>query len=263
MSDLERGVSENSPEVQVCLVFPHTTGNGPENMARDETMLDLVASDSSVAALRTYGWTEPTLSLGYFQSLAEAMVNPRWNGVPLVRRPTGGGALWHDQELTYALALPGAHPLSRRPRDLYRLVHSAIAGLLNTLGVQAHRRGETKPASGRTRPFLCFTDEDAEDIVIDEHKVVGSAQRRRSGVVLQHGSLLLGASSRTPELLGVRELARWPADPEDWASAWFNATIPQVLGLSARAQSWGPSLQERALEREVSVYRNPGWTERR
>jgi lipoyl(octanoyl) transferase len=256
-------VSENSQQTLPCLVFPHSIGTGPENMARDEAMLDLVASDPTAAALRTYGWSEPTLSLGYFQRLSESMADPRWRGAPIVRRPTGGGALWHDQELTYALAVPSAHPLARRTRDLYMLVHLAISELLKSLEVPARRRGETDSGSDGTRPFLCFTDEDAEDIVIGVHKVVGSAQRRRSGAVLQHGSLLLGASSRTPEVLGVRELAQLPDNPVGWASAWFEATIPRVLGLSGQAQSWEPLLRERALEREVSVYRNPGWTERR
>ncbi len=254
---------ETSPQTPVCLVFPHASGTGPENMARDEVLLDLAAADSSIMALRTYGWTEPTLSLGYFQTFSEIQANPRWRDVPVVRRSTGGGALWHDREITYALAVPSAHPLARRTRDLYALVHLAIADLLQSLGAPARRRGEPGARSQPTRPFLCFTDEDAEDIVIGTHKVVGSAQRRRSGAVLQHGSLLLEASSRTPELLGIRDLAALPEDPVGWLAGWFEQTIPQALGRSARAQPWEPLLQERAVEREFSVYRSPGWTQRR
>jgi lipoyl(octanoyl) transferase len=256
-------ITENVPQAQICLVFPHVTCSGPVNMARDEVLLDLAAADPSIMALRTYGWSEPTLSLGYFQSFSEIQADPRWRDVPVVRRPTGGGALWHDREMTYALAIPSAHPLARRTRDLYALVHLAIADLLQSLGAPARRRGEPGARLELTRPFLCFTDEDAEDIVIGAHKVVGSAQRRRSGAVLQHGSLLLEASSRTPELLGIRDLAALSVDPGGWLAGWFEQTIPRVLGRSARAQPWEPLHQERAVEREFSVYRNPGWTQRR
>ncbi len=121
-------------------------------MARDEALLDLVTREPGSAALRTYGWTEPTLSLGYFQTIAEARTDPRWRDVPIVRRPTGGGAIWHDRELTYALAVPRAHPLSRRSGELYRGVHEAIAELLHALGADARRRGETGRDLGRRPP---------------------------------------------------------------------------------------------------------------
>src|SRR3954469_7742966 len=113
-----------------CRIFPYETGDGPRNMARDEALLDAVAEDPSCALLRTYGWAEPTLSLGYFQRHADAEADPRWRGVPIVRRPTGGGAIWHHHELTYALILPAAHPLARPNVALYHAVHSAVAGLL-------------------------------------------------------------------------------------------------------------------------------------
>src|SRR5262245_49563826 len=124
-----------------CRIFPHESADGPANMALDEALLDAVAGDSSCAVLRTYGWTEPTLSLGFFQKVAEAEADPRWAGVPLVRRPTGGGAIWHDHELTYALVIPANHSLARPSRALYHEVHSAIAALLRTHGAVTERRG--------------------------------------------------------------------------------------------------------------------------
>src|SRR4051812_5496180 len=118
-------------------------------MALDEALLDAVAEDPSAAWLRTYGWTAPTLSLGYFQRWADAQADPRWRDAPIVRRPTGGGAIWHDRELTYALVVPGQHPLARPSTALYRAVHEAIAGLLRARGLAADRRGAAiAPESG-------------------------------------------------------------------------------------------------------------------
>ncbi|HEX8199322.1 MAG TPA: lipoate--protein ligase, partial [Isosphaeraceae bacterium] len=133
-------------------MLPHEDADGPVNMAWDEVLLDAVAASGDAAALRTYGWTEPTLSLGYFQALDEARADPRWRDVPIVRRPTGGGAIWHHHEVTYALAVPRAHPLAARAPDLYRAVHAAIAGALRDRGVAAVRRGSAGDAP-RPRPL--------------------------------------------------------------------------------------------------------------
>ncbi len=89
-----------------CRVLPYETADGPANMALDEALLDAVAADAETAYLRTYGWTVPTLSLGYFQRLAEVQADARWQSVAVVRRLTGGGAIWHHQEVTYALIVP-------------------------------------------------------------------------------------------------------------------------------------------------------------
>src|SRR5437763_13399975 len=82
-------------------VFALSTADGPAHMAADEALLDHAAATGR-PALRFYAWDPPTLSLGYFQSAAD-----RQPGLPYVRRPTGGGAIFHHCELTYALALPG------------------------------------------------------------------------------------------------------------------------------------------------------------
>jgi lipoate-protein ligase A len=248
-----------------CLVLPHDVADGPANMARDEALLQLVqdeaASGREVAALRTYGWAVPTLSLGYFQPIAAVESDPRWRGVPVVRRPTGGGAIWHDREVTYALAVPRGHPLARRSADLYRAVHEAIAGLLRERGVDALRRGDA-PAGEAARPFLCFADRDPNDVVIGPHKVVGSAQRRRHGAVLQHGSVLLGRSPAAPELPGVNDLTGLALDPAGWSEA-LRRRIPEALGFAARPAAWPERFLGPALDFGRSVYDSPAWTRRR
>jgi lipoate-protein ligase A len=245
-----------------CRIFPHRVADGPSQMAMDEAMLEAVAEDPTAALLRTYGWSVPTLSLGYFQQITEAEADPRWDGVPIVRRPTGGGAIWHDRELTYALVLPASHPIARPSAAFYRAVHAAIAGLLAARGVVADRRGPSPAASDAGRPFLCFEDRDPEDLVSRGSKVVGSAQRRRHGAVLQHGSLLLGHSPRTPGLPGVADLATAPSDPLDW-SASLADHLPRALALAPVREGLPEGLERRALDLGRTTYRTDAWTRRR
>jgi lipoate-protein ligase A len=248
--------------VIACRLLPHGSAGGPANMALDEALLDAVAQTPECAVFRTYGWSEPTLSLGYFQAVAEAEADPRWRTVPLVRRATGGGAIWHDHELTYALIVPKSHPLARGSVDLYRAVHAAITSVLQGLGAAAHRRDPSDLNIQRTRPFLCFTDSDREDIVLQGKKVVGSAQRRRSGAVLQHGSILLSGSALTPELPGLADLAVDSLSVPDLSSRIADA-LSGALGFSAQRSELSAAEVERALDLEQRVYRNPAWTRRR
>jgi lipoate-protein ligase A len=245
------------------LVLPYSVADGPANMALDEAMLEAAASGDR-AYLRLYGWSVPTLSLGYFQRIAEARSDPRWQGRPIVRRPTGGGAIWHHHELTYAIAVPPSSPLVRPNTALYRAVHGAIAGLLVERGVRARRRGDSDSTfrSKSERPLLCFTGTDPEDIVAIGRKLVGSAQRRRGGAVLQHGSLLLARSPEVPELLGVCDVAELPLSPQDWEEP-LRRRIAAALDLQPTAIGVPDSLGERALELEQSTYRRTDWTQSR
>jgi len=233
-------------------------------MALDEALLDLVAAGDKAAFLRTYGWTIPTLSLGYFQHFADARTEPRWRDVPMVRRLSGGGAIWHHHEVTYAVVVPASHALARPSTGLYRAVHTAIADTLESLGVRASLRGDAVDSRHceRRRPLLCFTDTNPEDIVTCGVKIAGSAQRRRWGAVLQHGSVLLARSCRTPELLGICDVAGLPADPLDWSKRLLER-IPDALGLHPVAVRFPDEVRVRATELERSLYRDPAWTELR
>ncbi len=251
-----------------CYQIPYAIAGGPANMALDEALLEWVAGQPNAVFLRTYGWLEPTLSLGYFQSLREALAEPRWQGVPLVRRVTGGGAIWHDHELTYAIVLPANHARARPSTALHQAVHAAIAATLRAPGLDACRRGAFESAPHRAverplhRPFLCFTDRDPEDIVASGFKVVGSAQRRHAGAILQHGSLLLKRSDRTPELPGVCDLAGVSQDPRSWSGP-VQERIARELELDLVACDLPAAVSRRAAELEEKVYRVAGWTGRR
>src|SRR6185369_7453569 len=102
------------------------------NMAVDEVLL-LDAAENGTAALRFYSWSEPTLSLGYFQRYSDREQHAASRACAIVRRQTGGGAILHDRELTYSLVLPEPHPFAKRSPQLYTTVHQAIIESLDDL----------------------------------------------------------------------------------------------------------------------------------
>jgi hypothetical protein len=135
-----------------------------------------------------------------------------------------GGAIVHDRELTYSCALAASHPFVREPRKIYTSVHLAVIELLAGYGLSATLRGESLP--GLDREFLCFGRGDQDDVVIGPEKILGSAQRRRKGAVLQHGSLVLWRSEAVAAVFP--EFAIWPVSipnrPVCWTS-WWNGQV--------------------------------------
>jgi lipoate-protein ligase A len=244
-----------------CHVIPHEAADGPTNMAIDEALLETVAADAGTAYLRTYSWTVPTLSLGYFQRLAEVHADARFHSAAVVRRLTGGGAIWHDQEITYAVIVPANHPLARPSTKLYSTVHTAIASALVNVGIDASRRGDGGVSADvdQKRRLLCFTDPDPEDIVAKGVKLVGSAQRRRGGAVLQHGSILIARSAQTPEIPGICDVADESASKHDWSNEMLNR-IPRALGLRPVQAELPAPVRTRVIDLRRLRYQNPNWT---
>jgi len=178
--------------------------SGAWNMAVDEVLLE-TAIATNLATLRFYRWREPTASLGYFQRESDFLAETRFANLPVVRRLSGGGTLIHDRELTYSLTLPASQRLIERPMELYSIVHTAFTDVFHRRGIAIRQRGSS--VHRKDEPLLCFAREDEHDLVLLGHKVLGSAQRRRRGAILQHGGLVLGASFTTPELPGISELS--------------------------------------------------------
>ncbi|MEX0612503.1 MAG: hypothetical protein WD229_10320, partial [Pirellulales bacterium] len=133
-------------------------GPGPWNMGVDEALV-LDAVEQSVVTLRFYQWSEPTLSLGYFQRYEDRNQHEPSRGCAIVRRQTGGGAILHDRELTYSLSLPASHSLAAQAQNLYAAVHDAfIATLTSLLGVRTSQwnlaRSDQESSTARRRePF--------------------------------------------------------------------------------------------------------------
>src|SRR5438067_2477800 len=118
-----------------CRLLPYSVAPGAANMAADEVLLESAAR--GVASLRFYGWTEATLSLGYFQPESLRHTDERLAVLPYVRRASGGATLVHHHEVTYALALPPDQPW-HGDRAWVGRMHGIIAAALNALGVGAH-----------------------------------------------------------------------------------------------------------------------------
>ncbi|MCA9076830.1 MAG: hypothetical protein KDA93_17520 [Planctomycetaceae bacterium] len=182
------------------VIIEETPASGAVNMAVDEVLLESALADGR-PTLRWYQWEEPTLSLGHFQADDDSTIDARFSGLPRVRRLSGGGAILHDREWTYSIALGPQHPLSEAPRQLYLQVHQTVVEVLQRFQISASLRGQADRALDHH--FLCFSRGDANDVVVGQNKVLGSAQRRRHGGVLQHGALLIKASEHAPEFPGV------------------------------------------------------------
>jgi lipoate-protein ligase A len=247
----------------VCRLLPYAVADGPHNMAADEVLLE--AACAGVASLRFYGWYEPTLSLGYFQSHRVRREDPRLAGLPYVRRPSGGMALVHHHEITYALALPAGPPwLGREP--WLRRMHRIIAAALDKLGAAVRPAG---PADeGRAGP-LCFHHFTAGDLLLGGAKVVGSAQRqvRSKGraALMQHGGILLAQSPFTPDLPGIRELSGRDLGTRETMGAVRRAFVGDT-GWELVPGGWGDGEvgQEGRIEALVEgKYTRAGWYDKR
>lgn len=160
--------------------------DGQTNMLRDEALIPPCAEDGE-PRLRLYGWSTPTLSLGYAQNSGRFEEICREQGVDLVRRPTGGRAVLHQHEVTYAFAIRMVD-LPGDVRSTYRVIAGALMDALRALGVPAEMAEEPGEMSGDAN---CFAEPSWYEIESGGRKLVGSAQLRRQGVILQHGALPL------------------------------------------------------------------------
>ncbi|HEY2826216.1 MAG TPA: lipoate--protein ligase family protein [Pirellulales bacterium] len=235
-------------------------GEGAWNMALDEALLESAQNDG-IASLRFYSWSEPTLSLGYFQPHAERRLHAASAHCTLVRRASGGGAILHDRELTYSIALPSCHPLAVRTEKLYRAVHLSLIETLAELGAGATLFGDAGRSA--SKPFLCFQRREMGDVVAGEFKIAGSAQRRQRGAVLQHGSVLLGQSAFAPELPGIAELFTGEVNIELLRTRWApRLTSCLELDISS-ATTTTDSVLNAASEIARQKFGDLAWTERR
>lgn len=226
------------------------------NMGLDEALL---LSPDSPPTLRFYSWSPDTLSLGYFQRRDEL---PQRSGAgATVRRITGGGAIHHTSELTFSLTTSLEHPLYQGPlADSYARVHLAVAGALERFGIRAELRGQRPLRSDREQSGMCFHHSTALDLVWDERKGLGSAQRRKGGRVLHHGSLKLGSSALEGEIATVR--AHAPRLELGVLAQAVEEEMSQRLGLEL--ERGVPNEREREHARELGRrYLDPAFVGRR
>lgn len=239
---------------------------GPENMACDLALMDR-ARATGEAVLRVYSWMEPTISFGRNQKTAgydrDELARA---GLAVVRRPTGGRAILHHREITYSVTAPA--PSGESIAAAYAWINELLLRALRSLGADAAVATPTSRAPAPdTNP--CFAEPTAGEITLGGRKLVGSAQYREAGAMLQHGSILVsddqsplgalagGSTARPPATL-EQALGRAP-DPAEMHDALLAAL--REAGIEPRPL---PSEElTDALARHVPAFADPQWTWRR
>lgn len=238
-------------------LLPFATTDGATAMASDEALLES-AADRGLASLRFYTWSEPTLTLGYFQPHASREQWTALRSVPFVRRATGGAGILHHHELTYALALPAGRP---SPQSWVCRIHDLVRAELAEAGVSA--RLATCDEEQKLGEVLCFLHHTAGDLVAAGAKVAGSAQRKLRNALLQHGSLLLNRSEFAPVLAGTNDLAgRELFSPRDLADRLARRFAAEV-GVALEPGDWLTEERDRIPVIRAEKYANPTWNLKR
>lgn len=222
--------------------------DGPQNMAVDEAILLTVAEGAAPPTLRFFGWEPPCLSLGYAQSAAEVDFDQlRRLGYGLVRRPTGGRAILHTDELTYSVIAPMDEPrVHGGVVESYQQLSAGLMRGLVQLGLSA-RADKTYAANDAAVPKgpVCFEVPSNYEITVgmgsEPRKLLGSAQVRKHGIVLQHGTLpLTGDIGRICDaLVFASEAERQPARERVRQRA---ATVAEVMGAAVTWQEAAEAL---------------------
>jgi lipoate-protein ligase A len=229
-----------------------SSARGAWNMAVDESLLEHVGRGESLPTLRLYAWQPACLSLGYAQPFADVdTVRLSERGWDVVRRPTGGRAILHTDELTYSITAPLDEPrVAGTVLESYNRLAQALLAAVKSLDVpvemKEHKRGQ-EAAQGP----VCFEVPSAFEITVNGKKLIGSAQARRKEGVLQHGTLpLFGDLGRiTDALVFPDESARAAAAEKLLSRA---TTIESVLG---RTIEWKTAAQAfvKAFESELNI----------
>ena len=258
---------------------------GAWNMALDEAILEAIGRGAVLPTLRLYAWQPACLSLGYAQPAAEidasALAAHGWD---VVRRPTGGRAILHTDELTYSVCGPQTDPrLAGSVLHSYYILAQALLQALHRLDIpaQAHEKSILAQPGSTPNP-VCFEMPSNYEITVGGKKLVGSAQARRKDGVLQHGSLpLYGDLTRiTQALVFPDEPARQSAAerllrrattaesilgrPLNWeeAARAFETAFAETLNLDLQPGELTPHELERAGELAQEKYGNKEWTGR-
>ncbi len=241
-----------------CRLIVDQAAPGVCNMAVDETLLQS-AAEQQQPTLRFYMWQPATLSLGYFQRLSDRQLHSASKECDVVRRASGGGAILHDRELTYCLATPSRNRFQGF-EQLYRAFHESLVEVLTQAGIaaQLHPDGQ----GFNEHAFLCFQRRASGDVILDNHKIGGSAQRRWRNALVQQGSILLEKSEFAPEVPGLRDLSNYDV-PTDWLVQAWTALLGPRLNLAF--QPGELSDKERINEARLASekFECASWTARR
>lgn len=235
-------------------LLPDLAAAGAEHMARDEALLECAENTT----LRLYSWIPATVSLGCFQDHA-AIAAHLPADTPIVRRITGGGAIWHQHEVTYCLAgILGDGGLPLAARGLYPLIHGAVLAALARRGANLTLQAETTGDRRYAAEPRCFASPAADDVIhADGGKALGSAARSRGRRVILHGSLKLDTNVWDGDAVRGCGLT-WDA-----AAAALREGMCAALGRPLVAGDW--TAEELVATRRIldERYTDSAWIERR
>ncbi|HBA88097.1 MAG TPA: lipoate--protein ligase family protein [Geobacter sp.] len=248
--------------------------DGPANMALDEALLTCFDRKSSLPVLRLYGWDPPALSVGRYQDAAAALHLSRCeaDGIPVVRRMTGGGIIFHAQELTYSIVCaPEQVGQVAGVKEGFRRLCGFLLGTYQRLGLTASFATDLNPAGERlgVRAAFCFAGKEEFDVLVNGRKIGGNAQRRLSGAILQHGSIplesrvqdglsyLKEAAPAAAESVSLAELGLQP-DP-DRLKQLLVESFEECLGVTLVPDRLSRREYEAATLLEQNKYRSPRW----
>lgn len=161
---------------------------GTFNMAADEALLIELMKDADSPTLRFYQWENPTLSLGYFQKIKEINIKRcEAKGYDIVRRPTGGRAVLHWDEVTFCLVIPA---FKKGLWEIFKSIHDALGSGLNMMGISARVMPVKKYGQGtHHRTSACFASPSRYELTLNGKKIAGTAQKKVGGYMLAHGSI--------------------------------------------------------------------------
>ena len=216
---------------------------GKMNMALDGAILEAVEEGTALPTLRLYAWSPPCLSLGYSQPILDVdLARLDCRGWDVVRRPTGGRAILHTDELTYAVIGPKTDPrLEGGLMDSYQRISQALSQALLNLGLPVQIHSGKNPLA-HNQP-VCFENPSEFEITVDGKKVIGSAQARKKKAILQHGSLPLSG-----DLTRITEVLHYPSEEERLQAGKFllkkATTVSSVLGQEVSWQTAAQAVRE-------------------
>jgi lipoyl(octanoyl) transferase len=248
--------------------------DGPSNMALDEALLSCFDAQHSLPVLRLYGWEPPALSVGRYQDAATALDLELCaaDGIPVVRRMTGGGIIYHAQELTYSIVCaPEQLGEAVGVKGGFRRLCGFLLGTYQRLGLDAAFATDLNHAGAPLgqRTAFCFAGKEEFDVLVNGQKIGGNAQRRLRGAILQHGSIPL--ESCVPQgLRYLRDPAPGAAAAVSLAELGLRPELAALKGmlvesfqerLGVRLQAAAPSAEEitAAARLEESKYRCTAW----
>jgi lipoyl(octanoyl) transferase len=248
--------------------------DGPANMALDEALLSCFDAGGSQPILRLYGWNPPALSLGRYQDAGAALKLDLCaaDGVPVVRRMTGGGIIFHAQELTYSIVCaPGQIGEGAGVKDGFRRLCAFLLGTYRRLGLDAAFAGDLNPAGERLgeRTAFCFAGKEEFDVLVNGRKIGGNAQRRLRGAILQHGSIPLESrvqdairylADPAPGALAAVSLAELGLQPElHRLKEMMVSSFEEALGVDLFTDGLSAEEQDEQARLELEKYRGNDW----